>query len=161
MSKLPAMKFHHGTRGTALRAVVAIAAACLVGACANPPMTTAGGDRAAAPKDVIGGAALPPGAVIKTENSLIIGSGEQWVGRVVADVGKDSEAAYRYFMDTYPAQGWTLITTVRGKTSLMVFTKQDRTATIEMAEGGVLGGAQATLTVAPRNAAVTAPARKP
>ena len=161
MSKLPASTLPTVTRGTVLRAATALVAACLVSACANPPMTTAGGDRAAAPNEVIGGAALPPGATIKTENSLIIGSGEQWVGRVVADVGKDSEAAYRYFMDAYPSQGWTLITTVRGKTSLMVFTKQDRTATIEMAEGNVLGGALVTLTVAPRNAAVTAPARKP
>ena len=81
------------------------------------------------------------------------------MGRVVADVGRDVEAAFRFFIDTYPAQGWTLISSVRGKTSLLVFTKQDRTATIELSEGGLIGGGSLALTVAPRNAAVVAPKR--
>jgi hypothetical protein len=135
-----------------------LAALALAG-CTSTPLTTASGDKVGAASDVVGSSALPPGSTVKPEQSLIIGAGEQWVGRVVADVGKDVDTAYRFFVDTYPAQGWTLISAVRGKTSLLVFTKQDRTATVEMSEGGLMGGGTLALTVAPRNAAVVAPKR--
>jgi len=49
---------------------------------------------------------------------------------------------------------------VRGKTSLLVFTKQDRAATVELSEGGMMGGGALVLTVSPRNAAVVAPPRR-
>jgi hypothetical protein len=126
--------------------------------CSSTPLNTASGDKVQA-TEAVGPSALPPGAVLKPEQSLIMGAGEQWVGRVVAEVGKDVEGAYRFFIDTYPAQGWTLISAVRGKTSLLVFTKQDRTATVEMSEGTLMGGGTMALTVAPRNAAVAAPKR--
>jgi hypothetical protein len=136
--------------------------ACLMAGCASSPVQmggTAAGEKSMSPTEAVGQSALPPGATFRPENSLIIGSGDQWVGRVVADVGRDVEAAFRFFIDTYPAQGWTLISAVRGKTSLLVFTKQDRTATIELGEGGLIGGGSLALTVAPRNAAVVAPKR--
>jgi hypothetical protein len=116
-------------------------------------------DSAQTSADPVGLSALPPGSTLKPEQSLIIGSGEQWVGRVVATVGKDIDAAIRFFVDTYQSQGWTLISSVRGKASLLVFTKQDRTATVELTEGTMLSGGTVTLTVAPRNAAVSAPRR--
>lgn len=144
-----------------LKIACAVAAAVVMGGCASVPSATpAGADKPASATEVVGTSALPPGAVFKSEQSLIIGAGDQWVGRVVADVGRDTDGAFRFFLDTYPAQGWTLISSVRGRISLLVFTKQDRTATVELAEGGVLGSAQVTLTVSPRNAAVLAP-RKP
>jgi hypothetical protein len=136
--------------------------ACLMAGCASSPVQmggTAAGEKSMSPTEAVGQSALPPGATFRPENSLIIGSGDQWVGRVVADVGRDVEAAFRFFIDTYPAQGWTLISAVRGKSSLLVFTKQDRTATIELGEGGLIGGGSLALTVAPRNAAVVAPKR--
>ena len=88
-----------------------------------------------------------------------MGAGEQWVGRVVADIGKDVEGAYRFFVDTYPGQGWTLISAVRGKTSLLVFTKQERNATVEFQEGSLFGSGSVIMTVSPRNATVSAPRR--
>jgi hypothetical protein len=102
---------------------------------------------------------LPAGTKILFDQSLIIGSGDNWVGRVVLDVGKDSMAAYSFFLDQYPQQGWTLLTAIRGKTSLLVFTKQDRSATVEMNEGSLLNSTMVTLTVTPKNAVVSAPKR--
>lgn len=133
----------------------------LSGCAATPPPTTAGstGDRTTSPAETVGASTLPPGATFRPESSLIIGSGDQWVGRVVADAGRDVEAAFRFFVETYPAQGWTLISSVRGKTSLLVFTKQDRTATVELVQGGLISGGSLILTVTPRNATVGAPRR--
>ena len=131
----------------------------LLAACASaPPATTADGKPATI--EALSGVLLPAGAVFKPEQSLVIGTGEQWVGRVVAEVGRDVDGAFRYFQETWSAQGWTLVSAVRSKNSLLVFTKQDRTATVELAESGMVSGGQLVLTISPRNAAVVAP-RKP
>jgi hypothetical protein len=91
---------------------------------------------------------------------LIIGSGDNWVGRVVLDVGRNPDTAYGFFLESYPPQGWAVVSAVRGKTSLLVLTRQERTATVELIDGGMLGNSQIVLTMAPRNATVMAP-RKP
>ncbi len=131
----------------------------LLAACASAPSATTA-DGKPATSEALSGVLLPAGAVFKPEQSLVIGTGEQWVGRVVADVGRDVDGAFRYFQETWTGQGWTLVSAVRSKNSLLVFTKQDRTATVELAEGGMVGGGQLVLTVSPRNAAVVAP-KKP
>ena len=111
------------------------------------------------PVQLLGQLPLPPGAAIRAEQSLIIGAGDNWVGRVVLDVGRDFDAAYRFFLETYPAQGWTVVSAVRGKNSFLVMTRQERTATFEMVDGGMMGSS-VSLTMAPRNAAVMVP-KKP
>ena len=111
------------------------------------------------PVQLLGQLPLPPGAIIRADQSLIIGAGDNWVGRVVLDVGRDFDAAYRFFLETYPAQGWVIVSAVRGKNSFMVMTRQERTATFEMVDGGMLGSS-VSMTMAPRNAAVMVP-KKP
>ncbi len=143
-----------------LHHLTAIASIALLAGCTTTTgLSPAVVDPAQGTADPVGLSALPPGATLKPEGSLIIGSGEQWVGRVVATLGKDIDAAIRFFVDGYQSQGWTLISSVRGKASLLVFTKQDRTATVELTEGGLMTGGTLILTVAPRNAAVSAPRR--
>ena len=112
------------------------------------------------PLQLLGQLPLPPGALIRVDQSLIIGAGDNWVGRVVLDVGRDFDAAYRFFLETYPANGWTVVSSVRGKNSFMVMTRQERTATFEMVDGGMLASSVVSLTMAPRNAAVMMP-KKP
>ena len=107
--------------------------------------------------DFMGQTQLPAGTKILYDQSLSIGSGDNWVGRVMLDMGKDSMAAYTFFIEQYPQQGWTLLSAIRGKTSLLVFTKQDRSATVEMHESNMLSGTLVTLTVTPKNAAVALP----
>jgi hypothetical protein len=72
----------------------------------------------------------------------------------VIDSARDPAAAFSYFLDNYPSQGWTLLSAVRAKSSVMVFTKQEHNVTIEIQEGNVLAGGSAlvVLTRAPRNA---------
>ena len=133
----------------------------LLGGCASPAALSTAQSASAAPSvDFLGQTQLPAGTKILYEESLIIGSGDNWVGRVMLDVGKDSRAAYSFFLEQYPQQGWTLLTAIRGKTSLLVFTKQDRSATVEMSEGTLLSSTLVTLTVTPKNANVMAP-KKP
>ena len=127
----------------------------------SAPGATAGGNASAlaSPSQWLGGLALPPGSSIRADQSLIIGAGDNWVGRAVLDVGRDGDAAYRFLLDNLVAQGWTLVTAVRGRQSLLVMTRQERTLTIEMTEP-VLGSPTVYMTMAPRNASVMTP-RKP
>ena len=127
----------------------------------NAPSVSVGPDgKIQNPVQLLGQLPLPPGSVVRADQSLIIGAGDNWVGRVVLDVGRDFDAAYRFFLEAYPAQGWTVVSAVRGKTSFMVMTRQERTATFEMVDGGMLAGSVVSMTMAPRNAAVMVP-KKP
>ena len=127
-------------------------------ACANMPMgagrTSSSVDMSGA--DLLGQTQLPPGARILHEQSLVIGTGENWVGRVVMDSARDTTSAYSYFLDNYPNLGWTLLSAVRAKSSVLVFTKGERNVTIEIQEGNPLSGGAALviLTLAPRSAYV-------
>ena len=145
--------------------LLALSAFCALGlaGCASPgssPSVGVGPDgKVQNPVQLLGQLPLPPGSIIRADQSLIIGAGDNWVGRVVLDVGRDFDAAYRFFLETYPAQGWTVVSAVRGKNSFMVMTRQERTATFEMVDGGMMGSS-VSLTMAPRNAAVMVP-KKP
>ena len=136
-----------------------------VAGCSSTSLATSdnpvGADKtqAVAPGQWLGGLALPAGSFIRGDQSLIIGAGDNWVGRAVLDVGRDADAAYRFFLESLPAQGWSVVAAVRGRHSLLVMTKQERTLTIEISDP-LVGAPSAHLTMAPRNAAVIAP-RKP
>ena len=142
--------------------LIASTAILLMTGCTNMPM---GAGRTASSIDMSGAdllaqTQLPPGARILHDQSMVIGSGNNWVGRVVIDSAREPAAAFSYFLDNYPTQGWTLLSAVRAKTSVMVFTKLDHNVTIEIQEGNVLaaGSALVILTRAPRNANEVSPA---
>jgi len=84
--------------------IVALSAA-LLGGCSSTPLVSGSADQVQAPTEAISQSTLPPGATMKPELSLIIGSGDQWVGRVVATVGKDIDAAIRFFYRHLPRPG--------------------------------------------------------
>ena len=142
--------------------LIASTALMLMTGCTNMPM---GAGRSASSVDMSGAdllaqTQLPAGAKILHDQSTVIGSGNNWVGRVVIDSAREPAAAFGYFLDNYPTQGWTLLSAVRAKTSVMVFTKQDHNVTIEIQVGNVLaaGSALVILTRAPRNANDVSPA---
>ena len=102
------------------------------------------------PSEPFPGTPLPPGSKVKQDKSFIVGSGENWFGRLTLDIGRDTETAFRYFSQAYPQNGWTLISSVRTAQSLLVFTKGERNLTIEIAEGQFfMAGGEAVLTLSP------------
>ena len=84
---------------------------------------------------------LPVGTKLYTGESLIFGVGDGWLGRAVFDVPNDGTTSYNFFAEQMPRQGWTLISSVRGKRSLLVFTRGDRSATIEVEDASLFKGA--------------------
>ena len=99
--------------------------------------------------DQLGRTPLPVGSKIRAADSLIFGVGDNWMGRAVIDIPADSSSTYNYFADQFVKQGWNLVAAMRGKRSLLVFTRADRSATIEMDEGGLLSNVVATITISP------------
>ena len=110
---------------------------------------------------LLGDMPLPQGAKISNGESLIIGRGDSWVGRVVLNGLQTPTDIYAFFQSEYPKSGWTTISAVKAKSSILVFSKADRTATVEINDG-TLGGPKSliTVTVSPKNANVIAPTTK-
>ena len=137
--------------------------AALLGACAS-----SGDSPSGSPQEVqelqsqlLGDMLLPQGARLNGTDSIIIGRGNEWVGRAVVNALQGATDVYAFFQSEYPKGGWTTVTAVKAKTSILVFTKGDRTATIEVVDGS-LGGPKSVIiiTSSPKNANVVAPIRK-
>jgi hypothetical protein len=166
-TQAPAQVFDGQAARAAARAAVSCALLLLLSACVGTtPLNESSTNAAPISRemnDLINNNQLPAGAKINHGQSLIMGAGDNWVGRVVMELSQSPNATYNFFLDQYPNQGWTLVTAVRGKTSLLVFTKADRSASVEMVDGA-FGATQTTLTVTPKStlpaAASASPARR-
>ena len=111
--------------------------------------------------ELLGGLPLPTGARIIGADSLIIGRGDSWVGRVVLNGLQTPTDIYAFFQSEFPKAGWTTVSAVKAKWSILVFTKGDRTVLVEVADGSLTGPkAQIIITSSPKNANVVAPAKK-
>jgi hypothetical protein len=107
--------------------------------------------------DQFGRMPMPTGTKLRTAESLIFGVGEAWLGRAVFELPTDANASYNFFAEQLPRQGWTMIASVRGKKSLLVLTRADRAATIEIEDSGLFSGSLASMTVSPVGSAGGAP----
>jgi hypothetical protein len=102
-------------------------------------------------QQLLGDMPLPPGTTIDNGQSLILGSGASWAGRIVIHIPHGPSDTFTYFRDQYPATGWTGISSIKAKSSILVFTKLERTVTVEISEAGSLtSGTQVLLTAAPK-----------
>ena len=103
--------------------------------------------------DQLGNTPLPVGSKMRGPESLVFGVGDNWMSRAVVELPTDTSASYNFFADQFPRQGWTLVAAVRGKKNLLVFTRADRSATIEMDEAGLLSNVVAYITISPTGTA--------
>ena len=144
-------------------AAIAMSLLLLLGGCA-----TSGDSPTGTPDEVneiqaqlLGDMPLPAGARIMGTDSLIIGRGDNWVGRVVLNGLQSPTDIYAFFQSEYPKSGWTTVTAIKSKTSILVFTKGDRTSTVEINEGSLTGPKSIIIiTASPKNANVVAPSKR-
>ena len=99
--------------------------------------------------DQLGNTPLPVGSKMRGPESLVFGVGDNWMGRAVVELPTDASASYNFFADQFPRQGWSLVAAVRGKKNLLVFTRADRSATVELDEGGLFSNVVAYITISP------------
>ena len=91
--------------------------------------------------DQFGRMPMPSGTKLRTADSLIFGASDAWLGRAVFEIPTDANQTYNFFAEQMPRQGWSLVASVRGKKSLLVFTRAERSATIEIEDAGLFGSA--------------------
>ena len=128
-------------------------ALALLAGCNSTPLQD-GGD-AATPRtsgvglEQFGRMPLPAGSKLRNADSLILGVGDNWLGRVVLEVPSDVNSTFAFLADQFPRQGWTAVAAMRGKKSLLVYTRGERTATLELEDSGLMGPLLVTVTVSP------------
>ena len=94
---------------------------------------------------------LPKDARISPDKSLILGEGDNWAGRIELSSSMEPLEASTFFVSEYPKQGWTLISSTKAKLSILVFTNNTRTLSLEITEGGPLAAkSMIVMTVAPK-----------
>jgi hypothetical protein len=131
--------------------------ALLVG-CANTPSTSLEtGDNTRVAVDQLGRTPLPVGSRVRAADSLIFGIGDNWMGRAIVEIPADGSSTYNYFADQFVKQGWSLVAAMRGKRSLLVFTRADRSATIELDDSSLLNNVVAVITISPTGSTGSAP----
>ena len=103
-------------------------------------------------QQLLGDMPLPQGSKISNDQSLILGGGPQWTGRIVIVSPQGPTDTFTFFRDQFPRAGWTGISSIKAKTSILVFAKGDRTVTVEINEAGTFqsGGSVVSLTAAPK-----------
>lgn len=105
--------------------------------------------------DLLGDMPLPQGSKINNDQSLILGAGSAWAGRIVINTPQGPTDTFTFFRDQFPNSGWTGVSSIKAKISILVFAKQDRTVTVEITDAGALAdGSVTSLTVAPKGGGV-------
>ncbi|MFC6283600.1 MULTISPECIES: hypothetical protein [Polaromonas] len=105
-------------------------------------------------KQLSGDVPLPPGTVIKQQDTLVMGTGNTWTGRLNLAISGEPQAVFTYFRDGMPGAGWTLTSSSFSKLSLLTFTKGERVANVQM-QSTNFGGNEVLVTVAPAAKPVT------
>jgi hypothetical protein len=131
----------------------------LLSACGSMSSSEPNADNSQRPSmEQLGRMPLPVGTKLRTTESLIFGVGEGWLGRAVFELPNDANSSYNFFAEQLPRQGWSMVASVRGKKSLLVFTRADRAATIEIEDSGLFSGSLASMTLSPVGSTSGAPA---
>lgn len=100
---------------------------------------------------LIGDMPLPPGAEIRNRETVILGSGAGWAGRIGIDDKQTPAETLIFFRDAPPRNGWVMTSSTVGKDIVMVYEKPDRITTVEIAKGRVIGPeTDITISVVPR-----------
>ena len=152
------INLHHLKIGT-----LALCLSAFLGACASSGDSPTGtsSEVQETQTQLLGDMPLPAASKIVGSDSLIIGRGDSWVGRAMLSGVQTPTDIYAFFQSEYPRAGWTTVSAVKSKTSILVFTKGDRTATVELSEGPFTGPKTLiVITSSPKNANVVAPSRK-
>ena len=95
--------------------------------------------------------AVPAGATMDVERSLVLGARDAWIGRLSMNTGQSPAVSYDFFLQEMLKYRWEEITTVRSQTSVLTFSRDSRIATIQIRKK-TLGGSKIDVTVSPRGA---------
>lgn len=136
------------------RFLVPLAAALLLAACSS-------GGSSSGSSDSTGGAAppsfnqftdipIPENAHLDVGKSLLLGTGDNWVGRLDYTLRwTNAPAMFDFYKAQMPTYKWQEISSVRADISVMTYRRGDRIATVQIEETTI--GAEVIITMGPAN----------
>jgi hypothetical protein len=60
---------------------------------------------------------------VDIKKSLLLNTGEQWIGRAVIKSSQNIEDAFTYYQANMPDKGWRAVTSVQSEVSILTFEK--------------------------------------
>jgi len=90
---------------------------------------------------------VPAGARMDVNQTLLLGNGESWIGRLVFSSWSSHTSMYDFYKSEMPGFGWTEITSVRASISVQTWQRDSRICTIQIDDE--LIGSGVILTMAP------------
>lgn len=91
---------------------------------------------------------IPAGARLDAEQSLVMGSQDRWLGRVVIRVDMPPTEVFNHFAKDMAKFGWIRTLTIHSRVSNMTFTRADRVALVQIEPASFGGGVTVWITVA-------------
>jgi len=79
---------------------------------------------------------MPENSRMDLENTWVLGSEENWTGRLVLAAGSNPILMYDFYQREMPKFGWAKVTTVRGNMITLVYDRESRVATIRISPNG-------------------------
>lgn len=139
---------------TIVACTVALAACGSLSGSAPPP--SAGKGSGSGTRGKVGFAqfsdiAVPSGATMNVDRTLVLGARDAWIGRLALSAPDNATQTYDFFLREMPKFGWQEITTVRSEVSVLTYMRGDRIATVQIMPR-TLGGSKVDITVSPRGA---------
>jgi hypothetical protein len=135
-----------------LKYLVLLCGATVLVACGSVDIRPTGKDGAALPEpsatQLAGDMPIPAGASVRPPETLVMGTGNRWMGRISLNVSGDSQIVYAFFRDNLPSAGWVLTSSSYSKLSFLTFSKAERVATIQI-QSSSFSGNEVTITVTP------------
>lgn len=130
--------------------VCALSAALLIAGCASGSSAPAAGKNASGGPTIeqrlAGDFPIPSGVAIDEGKSLVLGGGGAWTGRIVFSTSSSPNEAFLFYRDQPKSAGWSLVASLFSKSSVLTYTKGNRSATIQI-EGSTFGSTTVSITV--------------
>lgn len=92
---------------------------------------------------------IPGRAEMDLERSLILGSADEWLGRVSLGTSESVPEVFDFYQREMPSFGWGEITIVRAEVSVLTYERAGRIATVQI-QKSALGGSEVSITVSPK-----------
>ncbi len=103
---------------------------------------------------------VPVRSKIDVEKTLVFGGGEAWVGRLVLETGLGPFDVFDFFKQELPGFGWQEVTTLRAATSVLVYARQQRVATIQI-QSDTIQGSEVMINISPQGTPAGGPMAAP
>jgi hypothetical protein len=93
---------------------------------------------------------FPEKTVMNLDSTILLGSGENWAGKLVFSAPYSSSSMFDFYMAEMPKFGWNQVAVIRSKTSQMTYERKDRIAIISI-KGDMNSSAKISLTAMPKS----------